>query len=74
MKNFIFAMIACAFCSVSSAGECSGTVCRQPVRRAVGAVVDATVSVTERVLSVPVNVARRVACNVQHRRYNRRCR
>ena len=74
MKNFILAMIVCVFCSVSFASDCSSGRCRQPVRNVVGAVVGTTVSVAERVVSVPVNVARRVSCNVQHRRYNRRCR
>lgn len=74
MKNVILAIVFAALCSTSFGGECSTAECRQPVRNVVSAAVGTTVSVAKRVVSVPVNVARRVACNVQHRRYNRRCR
>lgn len=70
MKNVILAMAFVACCSVSFACDCSTGSCRKPVRN----VVAATVNVVDRVVSVPVNVARRVTCNVQQRRYNRRCR
>lgn len=69
MKNMILLMVLSLIGSTVSAGECSSSVCRQPVRNTVSVVRD-TVST---VVKAPVRATRKVADNIQARRYSRRC-
>lgn len=64
MKNLILTVTLATLCSVSFAGSCENGSCRKPVRGAVSGVV----SVTERVVTAPVRVVRKVVTNSRCRR------
>ena len=64
MKNVFYAVVFASLCSSVFASDCSNGTCRKPVRTAAVAVVKAT----ERVVTAPVRVTKRVVSNSRARR------
>jgi len=74
MRNLIFAVLLSAVCVPAFAGDCSSGSCGSRVATATRTVVAGTVGVCRKVVTTPVNVARRVRSRAATRRATRRSR